>query len=116
MNLLDLYADVQSALGAAATQSFENSFLRALYKVVHDLNLKLGESIVSPSQIISQDIGFEDYCDNVYFPGIKFYLQRGGGWAQDPDTESVQFYERELRKVIGHKMYADDTFATRNEA
>ena len=114
MNLLDLYEEMGQTMGGGQTSAFEAGFLRALKKVIHDLNMRLGEEIKTPEYIESQDIGFPEYCDNVFHPGIKFYMQRAGGWAQDPDTESRQFYEIELRKVIGHAIYQDDDFVTRN--
>jgi len=115
MNVLDLFEEVRAATNAGGTKGFEVAFLSALKKVISDLNRKLKESIAAPETLDPAEIGFDDYCDNVFHPGIKFYMQRAGQWAQDPDGESRNFYEMELRKVIGAAIDADDDFKTRNE-
>jgi hypothetical protein len=115
MNVLDLFEEVRASTNAGGTKGFEVAFLSALKKVVSDLNRKLVETIVPPETLDSVEIGFADYCDNVFHPGIKFYMQRAGQWAQDPDGESRNFYEMELRKVIGAAIDADTAFTTRNE-
>ena len=112
----ELYAEMLATTGARNTPDMENAFLSALKKVVQDLNSKLGESIVAPDVIDSTDMGFEDYCDNVFHPGAKFFMQRSGAWAQDPDVESVNFYQAELRQVIGAAIAADTDFQVRNQA
>jgi len=116
MNLADLYEDVLSTMDAANTPETERSFLSALKMVVNDLNGRLKTSIVAPTYVTTVEIGFEDYCDNVFHSGVKFFMQRMGGWAQDPDTESYNFYQAELRKVIGRAIDASEDFTTRNEA
>jgi hypothetical protein len=115
MNVLDLFEEVRAATNAGGTKGFEVAFLSALKKVVSDLNRKLVETIVAPDSLDPVEIGFEDYCDNVFHPGIKFYMQRAGQWAQDPDGESRNFYEMELRKVIGAAIDAETDFKTRNQ-
>jgi len=115
MNLADLYDDVCSMTMSSQTPGTERTFLAALKMVVNDLNGRLKESVAAPNYVASADIGFEDYCDNVFHAGVKFYGQRLGGWAQDPDNESYNLYQAELRKVIGRAIDADDDFSTRNE-
>lgn len=115
MNLADLYDDILTTTNGANTPDTEKAFLSALKMVINDLNGRLKESVVAPTYVSSVDIGFEDYCDNVFHAGVKYWMQRFGGWAQDPDTESYNFYQAELRKVIGRAIDADDDFTTRNE-
>jgi hypothetical protein len=112
----ELYDNIRRTTGSANTQDTEIAFLDALKKVVSDINRMLGESITAPTQITSTDIGFEDYCDNAFHPGVKFYMQRDGAWAQDPDAESFGFYRRALREAIGDAIAADTGFKTRNQA
>jgi len=111
----ELYDEMLTTLGAMNTPETEKMFLMSLKKVVSDLNRKLKEDVVSPTRIDSNDIGFEAYADNVFHSGCKFYMQRDGGWAQDPDAESFGFYENQLRKVIGAAISANDSFLTRNQ-
>lgn len=115
MNLADLYDDICTMTNAAKTPETERSFLSALKMVINDLNGRLGEDIATPEYVDVVDIGFEDYCDNVFHAGVKYFMQRLGGWAQDPDVESFNFYQAELRKVIGRAIAADSDFTTRNE-
>ena len=115
MTVEDLYSDTISAFGLGNTPDNERLFLSALRSVVTALNRKLGESVVSSSEITSDDIGFESYCDAVFYAGIKYYLQRLGRFAQDPDAETAGLYARELDMVISAKIAADDEFQTRNQ-
>jgi hypothetical protein len=116
MKTSELYAEMLTTLGAANTQETEQTFLMSLKKVVGDLNQKLKTEIVAPTQVDGSDIGFEDYCDNTFHPGVKFYMQRDGAWSQDPDQESYAFYQRQLRSVIGSAIASDDSYLIRNQA
>jgi len=116
MKIDELYVEILNTTGAARTQDTEIIFLASLKKVINDLNNKLGESIAAPTSISGTDIGFEDYCDNVFHPGVKFYMQRDGAWAQDPDNESYGFYRQALRTVVGNAINADSGFKTRNQS
>lgn len=113
MRIDDLYADIMATTGAANTREFESAFLRALASVINDLNNKLGTSILAPDDIDQSDVGFESYADNTFHPGCKFYMQRAGQWAQDPDGESYTFYQQQLRSVIGAAILEIDDFQTR---
>ncbi len=113
MRIDDLYEDIRATNNAMNSREFETAFLRALSSIVVDLNHKLGTSIAAPDEILPSDIGFESYCDNVFHAGIKFYMQRSGEWAQDPDSESYQFYQGHLRGVIGAAILDIDDFQTR---
>lgn len=115
MNVAELYEDMLATTNAANTPTMETAFLSALKKVVADLNHRLRETIASPDYISNEDVGFESYCDNVFHPGVKFYMQRSGQWAQDPDNESYQFYQMRLREVIGFAITDAEEFLTRNE-
>ena len=112
----ELYEEIRSAMGLMNSRDSEMLFLMSLKKVVNDLNRKLKETIVAPTSISATDIGFEDYCDNTFFPGVKFYMQRDGSFAQDPDAESKAFYDQELRSVIGPAITANSSFKIRNQA
>ena len=116
MKIDELYADILATMGSRNTPDMENAFLSALKRVVQDLNQKLRENIAAPDTITSAEIGFEDYADNTFHPGVKFYMQRSGAWAQDPDQESNQFYRLQLRQVIGYAIAADDDFKIRNQS
>lgn len=115
MNVLDLYDEICTTTNAANTPEMERAFLAALKRVVNDLNYKLRETVIAPIAVDNEDIGFEAYCDNTFHPGVKFYMQRMGAWAQDPDAESYNFYQTELRRTVGYAINADTTFLTRNE-
>ena len=112
----ELYSEMLTTMGAMNSPETEKTFLMSLKKVVSDLNRKLKEEIVAPTRVDSSDIGFEIYADNVFHSGVKFYMQRDGGWAQDSDTESYQFYQQQFRAVIGWAISANDSFKTRNQA
>jgi len=109
----ELYADVQRAIGAMSTRNFETAFLGALKYVVQDLNAKLLLEIDVPEEVTSDEIGFPWYCDRVFFPGMKFYMQRQGEWAGEPDSESFQFYQQQLRATVGSAILENEDFATR---
>ena len=113
MRIDDLYADIMATTNAADTQPFSTAFIRALSSVITDLNYKLGTSIIAPDEVGPSDIGFETYADNVFHSGCKFYMQRSGEWAQDPDGESYTFYQQQLRGVIGPAILEIDDFETR---
>jgi hypothetical protein len=115
MNVAELYAEMLTTTGSMNTQETEKAFLMSLKKVVGDLNVKLKEQIIAPDRITNTDVGFEDYCDNVFHPGVKFYMQRDGGWAQDPDSESYTFYQKQLSQVIASAITANDNFLTRSQ-
>jgi hypothetical protein len=116
MKVDDLYASVRSAFSMANTQENESLFLASLRSVVVTLNARLGESIQAPTEIGADEIGFESYCDGVFYAGVKYYLQRLGRFAQDPDMETKHLYESELAMVIGAAITADgDDFETRNQ-
>jgi hypothetical protein len=113
MKVDELYEDVRSAIGAANTRNFENTFIANLKYVVQDLNAKLGLDIDVPADITTEEIGFPWYCDRVFFPGMKFYMQRNGQWAGEPDSESFQFYQQQLRATVGPAILENEEFATR---
>ena len=115
MNVQDLYDEILTTTSGANTPEMERAFLAALKRVVNDLNYKLRETVTAPTYVSNEDIGFEAYCDNTFHPGVKFYMQRMGAWAQDPDAESYNFYQTELRRTVGYAINADTTFLTRNE-
>jgi len=115
MNLADLYDEILTTTTGANTPETEKTFLAALKYVINDLNGRLKESISAPTYVSNTDIGFESYCDNVFHAGVKYHMQRLGGWAQDPDTESWNFYQAQLRKVIGRAIDAETDFPTRNQ-
>lgn len=116
MKTAELYDEMLTTLGAMNNPETEKMFLMSLKKVVSDLNRKLKEDIVAPTRIDGNDIGFEDYADNVFHSGCKFYMQRDGGWAQDPDQESYGFYRNQLNRVIGAAVSANTAFKTRNQS
>jgi hypothetical protein len=113
MRIDELFDDVKNAIGAMNTRNFENAFLGSLKYVVQDLNSKLDLEIEVPTEITSDEIGFPWYCDRVFFPGMKFYMQRAGEWAGEPDTESFQFYQQQLRATVGPAIKESTDFATR---
>lgn len=113
MKIDDLYADMMSTMSAQNTRSFEQAFLAALKYVIRDLNKTLRDVIEPPTEISSEDIGFEDYCDNVFHPGVKFYMQRSGQWASEPDPQGWTFYQQQLRNVIASAILEIDDFPTR---
>jgi len=115
MNLADLYDDVCTMTMSAPTPAVERTFISSLKMVIHDLNQRLKENVIPPAYVSSIDIGFEDYCDSCFHAGVKYYGQRLGAWAQDPDSESFNLYQAELKKVIGRAIDATSGFATRNE-
>ena len=115
MKVDELYAEILATTGSMNSPDTEQIFLMSLKKVVNDLNRRLKEHVIAPEYISPAEIGFPEYCDNVYHPGVKFYMQRDGGWAQDPDTESYSFYEQQLRRVIGYAISEDTDFPTRNQ-
>jgi hypothetical protein len=113
MKIDELYSDVRLAMGAMGTREFENAFLGSLKYVIQDLNSKLDLEIEVPEEVTSAEIGFPWYCDRVFFPGMKFYMQRSGQWAGEPDTESFQFYQQQLRATVGPAIQESTDFATR---
>jgi hypothetical protein len=113
MKVDELYSDVQRAIGAMSTRNFESAFFGSLKYVIQDLNAKLELEIAVPTEIDSSEIGFPWYCDRVFFPGMKFYMQRSGEWAGEPDTESFQFYQQQLRATVGPAIKEATDFATR---
>lgn len=115
MRVDDLYSDTIGAFSLGNTPDNERLFLSALASVVVALNRKLLTSVSAPTEISSDDIGFESYCDAVFYAGVKYYLQRLGRFAQDPDAETAALYKDELNRVIGSAILDDDDFETRNQ-
>jgi len=115
MTVEDLYSDTISAFGLGNTPDNERLFLSSLQSVVTALNRKLNLSVTAPTEIDSSDIGFESYCDAVFYAGVKYYLQRLGRFAQDPDSETSTLYNLELSMVIGAAIAANEDFETRNQ-
>jgi len=115
MNLADLYDDVCTMTSSMQTPEVERQFLSSLKMVVYDLNQRVNESVIPPTFVSAVNIGFEDYCDSCFLAGVKYYGQRLGAWAQDPDSESYKLYQLELQKVVGRAINAQSDFGTRNE-
>ena len=113
MKVDQLYADMQAAMNAQHTRQFEAAFILALKSVVIDLNRTLRDEVAAPEDITSEDVGFPAYCDNVFHTGVKFYLQRSGQWAQEPDPQAFQFYSQQLRACIGPAILEIEDFPTR---
>ena len=113
MKVDELYADMQTTMGAMHTRQLEQSFLFDLSAVVIDLNRVINDTVDAPTEISSAEIGFAGYCDNVFHPGVKFYMQRSGQWAQEPDPQSYQFYQQQLKATIGPAILEIDDFPTR---
>jgi hypothetical protein len=115
LSVNNVWEDTQYSGNMNDTGESQTQFLRALNSTLNYLTSKTKDTF-SKVNDIDGTIACDEWFHNAVYAGIKFYLQRQGAWAQDPDPESWQFFLTAVSEAIaGNIKDKGANFKTRNQ-
>lgn len=118
MNVRNLFVTVKIKMGMTDAEMHQLAFIDSLNKVRVDVNrryLKTYTELSTSDIDANTDMAWESYFDNAIHSGVKYYIQRDGGYSGEPDPTAKENYYDDLRKAMTAALSDADSMQTRTQ-